>query len=201
MIAQLQGILEAKEPSEIVVDVGGVGYEVQVPLSTYYRLPEPGQAVRLRTHTHVREDAIQIYGFLTAEERELFRLLIGVSKVGPRLALALLSGLDAASLAQAIRARDALRLASVPGVGRKTAERICMELQEKVPDEAAAAACASGPAALLERCPYKEVVAALLHLGYRRNEIREVVQGIAVEDERRSVEELVRESLRQLARA
>ncbi len=202
MIAQLKGVLESKAPSEIIVDVGGVGYRLFIPLSTYYQLPETGEALLLRTHTHVREDAIQIFGFMTSLEKEFFKLLISVSKVGPRIALAILSGLDGDSLRSAIGTGDVTRLSSVPGVGKKTAERICMELKDKIPRETDEAA--GGPlrgSALLDECPYKDALAALMHLGYKRGEVAEVIQGLASDSETRSVEELIRESLRLLSKA
>lgn len=202
MIAQIKGILEAKEPSEIVVDVGGVGYLLLIPLSTFYQLPDPGSGVCLKTHTYMRDDAIQIFGFSTTAEKDLFRLLIGVSKIGPRIALALLSGLDVESLCSAIRGGDVAQLNGIPGVGKKTAERICMELKEKIPEEVfETGRPASGAASVLDQCPYKDALAALVHLGYRRNEVKEVMRGLAAEQEERSVEELIRESLRFLSKA
>jgi len=199
MIAQLKGVLESKAPSEIIVDVGGVGYQLSIPLSTYYQLPETGESLLLRTHTHVREDAIQIFGFMTSLEKELFKLLISVSKVGPKIALAILSGLDGESLRSAIGTNDVERLSSVPGVGKKTAERICMELKDKIPretDEVRGGLLRGS--ALLEECPYKDALAALMHLGYKRGEVAEVIQGLASDVEGHSVEELIRESLRLL---
>ncbi len=202
MIAQLKGILASKAASEVVVDVGGVGYQVFIPLSTYYPLPEEGGAVVLYTHTHVRDDAIQIFGFWTLLEKELFRILISVSKVGPKMALAILSGLEGNALRRAIAGEDIARLSGIPGVGRKTAERICMELKDKMPaGEAGVPAAGAGPASALEQCPYKDAAAALVHLGYRRNEVKDVLQGLADEARERSVEEIIRESLRYLSKA
>jgi Holliday junction DNA helicase RuvA len=202
MIAQIKGILDFKEPSEIIVDVGGVGYLILVPLSTFYQLPETGSPVLLKTHTVVRDDAIQIFGFSTSSEKHLFQQLITVSKVGPRIALAILSGLDVESLCTAIRNEDVARLTGIPGVGRKTSERICMELKEKIPQEYDEAPHRSaGAGSLLDQCPYKDALAALIHLGYKRFEVKEVIRGLAVEDENRSVEELIRESLRFLSKA
>ncbi len=202
MIAQIKGILDFKEPSEIIVDVGGVGYLILVPLSTFYQLPETGSPVRLKTHTVVRDDAIQIFGFSTSSEKHLFQQLITVSKVGPRIALAILSGLDVESLCTAIRNEDVARLTGIPGVGRKTSERICLELKEKIPEEYDEALHRSaGSGNLLDQCPYKDALAALIHLGYKRGEVKEVIRGLAVEEESRSVEELIRESLRFLSKA
>jgi Holliday junction DNA helicase RuvA len=203
VIAQIKGILEAKEPSEIVVDVGGVGYLLLIPLSTFYALPEIGSPVSLKTHTYVRDDAIQIFGFYTASEKGLFKQLITVSKVGPRIALVILSGLDAESLRAAIRNGDIDRLSSIPGVGKKTAARICMELKDKIPEEYEEASRTSSGrfGSLLDQCPYKEAVAALIHLGYRKNEVKEAIRGLATEEENRSVEELIKVSLRLLSKA
>ncbi len=202
MIAQLKGILAFKAPSEVIVDVGGVGYQVSIPLSTYYPLPDEGGAVVLFTHTHVRDDAIQIFGFGTPLEKDLFRILITVSKVGPKMALAILSGLEGAELRRAIGDEDVARLSGIPGVGRKTAERICMELKDKMPSaEPGAPVVGGGPDSALEQCPYKDAAAALVHLGYRRTEVKDVLQGLAHEEQERSVEELIRESLRYLSKA
>ncbi len=202
MIAQLKGILALKAPSEAIVDVGGVGYQLFIPLSTYYALPEEGGAVVLYTHTHVRDDAIQIFGFWTLLEKDLFRILITVSKVGPKMALAILSGLEGDALRSAIAGEDVVRLSGIPGVGRKTAERICMELKDKMPPaEPGAPVVGGGPVSVLEQCPYKDAAAALVHLGYRRNEVKDVLQGLANEAQDRSVEELIRECLRYLSKA
>ena len=202
MIAQLKGILESKAPAEIVVDVGGVGYLVSVPLSTYYELPEAGSGVKVLTHTHVREDVLQIFGFMTPSERDLFRLLISVSKVGPKMALAILSGLDTAALFAALRSSDVARLTGIAGVGKKTAERICMELKDKIPESSDDFQGAGGLGdVVLEECRYKDALTALIHLGYKRNEVKEIIQGLASEGEERTVEELIRESLRLLSTA
>lgn len=202
MIAQIKGILEEKEPSEIIVDVGGVGYLLEIPLSTFYQMPEAGSPVCLKTYTHVRDDAIQIFGFLTSSEKDLFEQLISVSKVGPRIALHILSGLDTGSLRTAIRQGDIVRLSGIPGVGRKTAERICMELKDKITDEyEEPKGVSSAVLSVLDQCPYKDAMTALIHLGYRRSEVKDVIQGLADEKEDRSVEELIRESLRLLSKA
>ncbi len=202
MIAQLKGILDSKTPAEIVVDVGGVGYLLSIPLSTYYDLPEAGSGVKLLAHTHVREDTLQIFGFLTSPERDLFRLLISVSKVGPKLALAILSGLDTGALFSALRSGDVARLTGIVGVGKKTAERISLELKDKIPESAVdSQAPARAGDAILEECRYKDALTALVHLGYKRHEVKEVIQGLASEDEKRTVEDLIRESLRLLSTA
>ena len=142
MIASLRGRLAEKAPNRIIVDIGGVGYDVAVPLSTYYTLGNPGTDVALRVHTHVREDILALYGFSTALELQIFERLIGISGIGPKLALAVLSGIDVTDLVRAIQAGDVGRLTAIPGIGKKTAERIGLELKDKLPkglvDEAGA---------------------------------------------------------------
>ena len=140
MIAQLRGSFIEKHPSRVVVDVGGVGYDVQVPLSTFYGLGEPGATVVLRIHTHVREDLIALYGFSTPLEQDLFERLISISGIGPKLGLAVLSGIEPADLIRAIRTQDVARLTKIPGVGKKTAERIGLELKDRLPHAAVQAA-------------------------------------------------------------
>jgi len=166
MIAHLRGILLEKHPNQAVVEAGGVGYDVVIPVSTYAALAEPGQEVRLRIHTHVREDAIQLFGFSTGEEKMLFEKLISVSGIGPKLGITVLSGLAAADLIAAIRAGATERLVRIPGVGKKTAERIILELREKLPEAAGGAtpqAVPEGKAAFsaLEQ----DVLSALTNLG------------------------------------
>src|SRR6187402_857709 len=159
MIGRLTGTLAAKTPPQLLVDVGGVGYELDVPMSSFYNLPGLGERVTLLTHFVVREDAQLLFGFLTAEERSTFRLLIKISGVGPRTALSLLSGLSIAELAQAIAAQEAGRLVKVPGIGKKTAERLLLELKGKLgPDLAVPPSVASDAQA--------DIVQALVALGY-----------------------------------
>jgi len=159
MIGRLTGTLAAKTPPQLLVDVGGVGYELDVPMSSFYNLPGLGERVTLLTHFVVREDAQLLFGFLTAEERSTFRLLIKISGVGPRTALSILSGLSVAELAQAIAAQEAGRLVKVPGIGKKTAERLLLELKGKLgPDLAVPASVASDAQA--------DIVQALVALGY-----------------------------------
>ena len=138
MIARLKGTLVEKTPNRLVIDVAGVGYDVLVPLSTFYGLGEAGSAVTLRVHTHVREDVIALYGFSSPLELDLFERLIAINGIGPKLALAVLSGIDPADLVRAIRAQDVARLTRIPGVGKKTAERIGLELKDRLPRGAAA---------------------------------------------------------------
>lgn len=163
MIAHLRGILLEKHPNQAVVEANGVGYDVMIPISTFAALPEPGGEVRLKIHTHLREDSLSLYGFLTEDEKTLFERLITVSGIGPRLAITVLSGLPIAELFAAIRAGAVERLVRIPGVGKKTAERIVLELREKLPPAAAGAAAPARPGALspLEQ----DVLSALINLG------------------------------------
>lgn len=171
MIAQLCGRLVSKDPGQIVIDVNGVGYRVFVPLSTFYQLPEIHQEVRLRVYTHVREDAIQLYGFHTPEERMTFELLTGVSGIGPRLAANILSGIAVEEFIPAVLEGDAARLKAIPGVGRKTAERIILELKDKVREIPCAGRVTIGHQPTPERDrTIEDVVSALLNLGCSRKE-------------------------------
>jgi Holliday junction DNA helicase RuvA len=165
MIARLSGTLVEKHPNQAIVDVGGVGYDVTIPVSTYSSLPEAGAGVRLRIHTHVREDALALYGFLTAEEKAIFEKLISVSGIGPTLAVKVLSGLAAADLTTAIRKGEVERLVRIPGVGKKTAERIVLELRDKLP--ALAGESQEAPAPALTAVD-QDVLSALLNLGCAR---------------------------------
>jgi len=168
MIALLRGRLVEKHPNRLIVDVGGVGYDVQVPLSTFYDLAEPGHEIALRIHTHVREDVIALYGFGTPLELDLFERLLGVNGIGPRLALAALSGIEPADLVRAVRTADIARLSSIPGIGKKTAERITLELKDKLPAALPAAPDTSAPAATPGEELRTDVLSALVNLGYQR---------------------------------
>jgi Holliday junction DNA helicase RuvA len=174
MIAHLSGLLEEKTPDQLVVDVNGVGYQVLVSLQTFYRLPALHERVNLHVHTHLREDALQLYGFLEEKERATFLLLKGVSGIGPRLALNILSGIPVDELEGALRTSDVSRLVAVPGVGKKTAERLVVELREKV------GALQDGPLGVSgEPVPLSaEAVSALVNLGYRRAEAERAVRDV-----------------------
>ena len=167
MIGQLRGRILEKRPNRIVVDVNGVGYDVSVPLSTFYGLGEPGSEIALRIHTHVREDALALYGFATALEQDLFERLIGVSGIGPKLALAVLSGIEPLELVRAIERGDLARLTAIPGVGKKTSERIVLELKDRLPRAQAVAVAIGGgePEAPALR---DDLLSALMNLGYHR---------------------------------
>jgi Holliday junction DNA helicase RuvA len=167
VIAQLRGRILEKHPNRLITDVNGVGYEVFVPLSTFYGLGEPGSEVALRIHTHVREDALLLYGFATALEQELFERLIGVGGIGPKLALAVLSGIEPTELVRAIERGDVARLTAIPGVGKKTSERIVLELKDRLTAVQAAASVAGGAAASVP--PLRDdLLSALMNLGYHR---------------------------------
>ena len=193
MIARLEGSLAEKTPGLVVLDVRGVGYEVRVPLSTFTELPDEGKTVRLRIHTHVREEALHLYGFLTQEERAAFGLLLSINGVGPRLALALISGLPVSRLAEAVRASDPGALRGIPGVGPKTAERILIELRgriEAIETESVSAAPGSD-----------ETISALVNLGYPRNHAEKAVRGAQAKlGDDPPLSELVREALREATR-
>ncbi len=200
MIARLAGNLVEKHPGRIVVDVGGVGYDVFVPLSTYYEIGEIGSRVTLQIHTHVREESLALFGFRTALEKDLFTRLIGVSGVGPKTAVAILSGLEPDELLAAVRGRDAVRLSSVPGIGRKTAERIILDLADRLDalERGAEGGVAAVAAALRE-----DLLSALVNLGYNARIAGEAVGRVL--KSRGSVpsptlEVLLRESLKILSR-
>jgi holliday junction DNA helicase RuvA len=167
MIARVTGTIAEKAPGRVIVDVQGVGYDVQVPLSTFYVLGEPGAAVALKVHTHVREDVIALYGFATGLEQDLFERLIAISGIGPKLALAVLSGMEPPDLVRAIRSQDVARLRSIPGVGKKTAERIGLELKDRMPQSVQAAADAAKPPAPEDQMR-ADLLSALVNLGYQR---------------------------------
>jgi len=169
MIAYLKGKLLEKHPNGAIVDVGGVGYEVTIPVSTFSALPETGSVVELRIHTHVREDALSLYGFHSAEEKTLFEKLISVSGIGPRLAVTVLSGLQTGELVTVIQNGDVHQLVRIPGVGKKTAERIVLELRDKLDVLRAAASSRAGEVRREPLSPVDEdVLSALVNLGCNR---------------------------------
>lgn len=193
MIANLRGRLLRKGPQEAVVEVSGVGYRVLIPVSTFYRLGAEGAEVSLRVHTHVREDALSLFGFWSAEEQSLFERLIEVAGVGPKLAINILSGIEASELVEALRGADLARLTRIPGVGRKTAERLVVELKDKMPTAPPAESVAGGG-------PRREdLVSALANLGYSRAEAERSVERVLREDGRGGFEDLLRRSLQILS--
>jgi holliday junction DNA helicase RuvA len=196
MIAQLSGKLAHKSPEHLIVDVGGVGYQVFVSLHSFYQLPEVGEPVRLLIHTNLRENALELFGFGEAAERQLFTLLLSVSGIGPRLALNVLSGMPARELQEAIEASDIVRLVAIPGVGKKTAERLVVELRDKV--KVLPAAGGSEPAASRADGLDAEAVSALLNLGYRRPEAERAVKSARAAGEG-SLESIIRSALKRLS--
>jgi holliday junction DNA helicase RuvA len=208
MIAHLSGILLAKQATSAIVDVGGVGYEVAIPLSTFYELGELGATVQLRIYTHVREEAIQLFGFNTARERELFLQLISVNGVGPGLAIKLLSGMNADEMIAAIRTNNLVRLVAIPGVGRKTAERLVVELRDKIAalsspaleEEFAAQVGGAAPASSEDQMRI-DAMSALANLGYQKSAAEKAVKTAIDEGGDLSVELILRRSLRALAKA
>ena len=193
MIGRLAGVLLDKQPPQILLDVAGVGYEVDVPMSSFYNLPASGERVSLFTHFVVREDAQQLFGFLTLKEREAFRALIRISGVGPRLALAVLSGLSVDDLAQCVAMQDAGRLTRVPGIGKKTAERLLLELKGKLADALPAGPGGAPTAAGVQA----DALNALLALGYSD---KEAVPAIKQLPEGLSLEESIRQALKLLVK-
>ena len=202
MIASLRGNILEKHPNRIVVDVNGVGYEVFVPLSTFYGLGDAGSAITVRIHTHVREDALLLYGFATLLEQELFEKLIGVSGIGPKVALAVLSGIEPLDLIRAIERGDLARLTAIPGVGKKTSERIVLELKDRLP-RSQAVAVAAGDAASDAPIVRDDVVSALVNLGYHRP-LAEKAADAAVKtigsSSDRGFERILKQALREVAK-
>ena len=198
MIGSLRGQITDKRPNQVLVDVGGVGYQVSIPLSTFYSIGELRETVTLLIHTHLREDSIALYGFLTAREKQLFELLLSASGVGPVLALKILSGMSVDELVPAIRTGDLVRLTRIPGVGRKTAERIVLELRDKLaaleapePEQVAPAGRTGLEA---------DVISALLNLGYERRAAEKAVEdAVGSNGKNDSFEALLRLTLQQLS--
>jgi Holliday junction DNA helicase RuvA len=193
MIARLSGTVLEKHPMRVVIDVGGVGYDVHVPLSSFAAVGDPGATLTLRVHTHVREDALLLYGFASSLEQLVFERLIAVSGIGPKLALSVLSGLAPEELVQAIASADVARLTSIPGIGKKTAERIVLELKDKL--SAVATGAAMSPAG-----PREDLVSALLNLGYHRPPAEKAVDRALQDGPDRGFEPLLRAALKVLSR-
>lgn len=199
MIASLSGILSYKSPAWVIVDVNGVGYQVFLPLSTYYTLPDEGTSVRLQIHTHVREDALLLYGFSRPEEKEAFLLLQEVTGIGPRLALGILSGATVEDLVEAVRREDQARLSRVPGVGAKTASRIILELKGKL-DRLACTALEPVTAGSAPACVSDDAVSALLNLGYKRPQAEDAIRKASEGREEMALGDVLKQALKLLAK-
>ena len=197
MIAHLRGRLFAKHPNRLIVDVNGVGYDVAVPLSTFYGLGEPGAEIALRIHTHVREDALLLYGFATVLEQDLFERLIGISGIGPKVALAVLSGIEPKELVRAVERGDVARLTAIPGVGKKTSERMVLELKDRLPRAQAGEAGADAAEAPQLR---EDVLSALINLGYHRPLAEKAVDAARNATPDGSFERTLKQALRELAK-
>src|SRR3954469_10208207 len=206
MISHLSGTLLAKHATSVIINVGGVGYEVTIPVTTFYDLGEaPNAAVSLNVYTHVREDALQLFGFRTLRERELFTLLISVSGIGPKSGVAMLSGMSADEIVMAIRTNNYARLTSIPGVGRKTAERLVIELRDKMAALSSPAleqelAAGGGTAPQSEDALREDTLAALTQLGFPKPAAEKAITSAIQEGGELSVETLLRRSLRQLSK-
>ena len=196
MIARLRGTVVDKSPNRVVIDVGGVGYSVQIPLSTFYPLGDTGSDVVLRVHTHVREDVIALYGFATPLEHDLFERLIAINGVGPKLALAVLSGIEPSELIRAVRDQDVVRLTKIPGVGKKTAERIGLEMRDRLP--AASEGEPDVPAAPDQL--RADVLSALMNLGYQPAAAEKALDKVRSGDAEASFEQTLRAALKALMR-
>ena len=201
MIAFLTGRLAFKSPTHLTLDVQGVGYEVHIPLSTYYALPHLGETTALNIHTHLREDAIQLFGFLSQSEKESFLLLTSVSGIGPKLALSVLSSLSVTDLVHAIQSEDVDKLATVPGIGKKSAGRIALELKDKVGKIHGTDPRASTADASELEGHYEDALSALINLGYRAQDAKDALKRvIKASAGSLALKELIRAGLKELAR-
>jgi holliday junction DNA helicase RuvA len=203
MIAYLSGKLLEKSANTAIVDVGGVGYDVSIPLTTFYELGEAGSDVKLRVYTHVREDAIQLFGFKSLRERDLFLKLISVQGIGPKLGIAMLSGMSDEEMITAIRTENTARIRSIPGVGQKTAERVIIELRDKITDLAGSGGAGTphaGAAASGETVVYDDTISALVNLGYQKPAAEKALKQAIQDGTEMSVQKLLRRSLQFLAK-
>jgi len=197
VIAALRGRLFEKQPARLIVDVGGVGYDVQVPLSTYGRVGDVGSEIALRVHTHVREEQIALFGFLTALEQQIFERLISVNGIGPKVALAVLSGIAPGDLVAAVQGNEPARLTTIPGIGRKTAERIVLELRDRLPAALPVSADAATPGSIIRA----DLLSALVNLGYPRPTVEKAVGDVLKAQPGATFDEALRQALGKLARA
>lgn len=200
MIARLSGKLISKSTDSLVIDVDGVGYEVNAPLSTFYALPEEGADATLLIYTHVKEDAFKLFGFLSLMEKKLFIKLITVSGVGPKLAMNILSGMESVKLALAIKEGDIARMNAIPGVGKKTAERLILELKDKIDSDILSA---NGEQTVVQKektSVLDDALSALLNLGYRKPDVEKTLDSLMQSDSTLSVESLLKEALKLMAK-
>jgi len=194
MIAYLKGTLLKKTPNQVIIDTGGVGYSAAIPVSTFLKLGEEGTTVTLFIHTHLSDDALALYGFASLEEREMFLKLIGISGIGPKLAMNILSGIDPGDLAEAVRRTDVARLTLVPGIGKKTALRIAMELQDKLEKKEKVLAARGSE-------HREDLVSTLMNMGFRRKEVERVVDlALTSHPPQEAFEKLLRDCLQRLAK-
>ena len=202
MIGFLSGKILEKDANIVIVDVGGVGYEVTIPLSTFYELGDVGSEISLRIFTHVREDALQLFGFKTVRERDLYLKLISVQGIGAKSGITMLSGMSADEIVTAIRTNNLARLTSIPGVGKKTAERLVVELRDKVADLSLSAASATtgGGISTAADNVFEDALSALVNLGYQRNAAEKALQESAQAGTELTVQKLLRSALQRLAK-
>ena len=192
MIASLKGIIQSKKPEGIIVDVSGIGYHVSIPLCSLGDIPEPGEDIFLHTYTHVREDALQLFGFLSEEERKVFTTLLGISGVGPKLGLAVLSGMPVRRFVEAVNNEDVSLLSTIPGLGKKTAARVILELKGKLPSLET-----DGQHISKESSAEEDAISALVNLGYKKASSEEAVKK-AVSGGQTAIEDIIREALKYL---
>lgn len=192
MIASLKGIVQSKKPEGVIVDVSGIGYHVCVPLCSLAEIPDPGNSVFLHTYTHVREDILQLFGFLSEEEQKIFKILMGISGIGPKLGLAILSGMPVRKFIESVHNEDVITLSTIPGLGKKTASRVVLELKGKLPStaESETVSPAGSTAA-------GDSISALVNLGYKKSLSENAVQK-AVNNGASSIEDIIKEALRYL---
>ena len=200
MIARLSGKLISKSTDSLIIDVGGVGYEVNAPLSTFYALPEEGSDTSLLIYTHVKEDALKLFGFLSPMEKKLFIKLITVSGVGPKLAMNILSGMESVQLAVAIKEGDIARMNAIPGVGKKTAERLILELKDKIDSDILSDRDQQNIPTKEKTTILDDALSALLNLGYRKPDVEKTLDSLIQSDNTLSVESLLKEALKLMAK-
>ncbi|MCJ7565016.1 MAG: Holliday junction branch migration protein RuvA [Candidatus Aminicenantes bacterium] len=194
MIAYLKGTIFQKRPHQVIIDINGVGYCAAIPLTTYFKLGDVGQPAELLIHTHLTDNALSLFGFMTEDERDLFLKLIGISGIGPKLAMNILSGIEAAELEDAIKKSDVGRISMIPGIGKKTALRITMELQDKIEKKEKLLAVKGSQ-------EKEDLISALLNLGFRRKEVERVVDDtLRHHSEEAGFEKLLRECLKKMAK-